>query len=327
MKFKNFGLVLVAALLTGCATSRQQQNLPYERMMPADEVTRLHIFLDRSGFGPGKLDGHRGEFTEKALERYGRSRGLRANGPDQIERQLPLRQINPIYTFYTITAADAARVGALSEKVEEQSKQRGLPYTSLLELVAERYHSDRAFLRAINPGKNLSQLRVGDRVRVPNVAPFQIETLRQNGYLIPANPALIQRQRRVEVNLRARMLEVFEGRQLIAAFPITPGSSSIPAPRGNWKIVVMASMPYFRHDEKMLNEGVRSENFHHLPPGPNSPVGVMWMGLNRRGIGLHGTNNPETIGRAASHGCIRLANWDAVKLSRLVSVGTPVIIR
>ncbi|MEZ5404735.1 MAG: L,D-transpeptidase family protein [Verrucomicrobiia bacterium] len=325
MKLKDLKLAFLMVFLSGCAAPRQQLNLPYQRMMPADEVTRLHIFLDRSGFGPGKLDGQRGEFTEKALARFARSRGLKVNSPDQIERQLPLRQINPIYTFYRITPADAARVGSLSEKVEDQAKQRGLPYTSLLEFVAERYHSDRAFIRAINPGKNLNQLRVGDTVRVPNVAPLQVETLRQNGYLIPANPALSNRH--VEVSLHARMLEVFEGQRLIAAFPITPGSSSIPAPRGNWKIVVMASMPYFRHDEKMLNEGIQSTNFHQLPPGPNSPVGVMWMGLNRRGIGLHGTNNPETIGRAASHGCIRLANWDAVKLSRLVSVGTPVIIR
>ncbi len=80
-------------------------------------------------------------------------------------------------------------------------------------------------------------------------------------------------------------------------------------------------MPYFRYDESMLNHGVRSDNFINLPPGPNSPVGVLWMGLSKSGIGLHGTNNPETIGRAASHGCIRLANWDAVKLSAMVTQG------
>ena len=326
MKLENLGFALVLAFLTGCAMQRQQLNLPQAQMTPQDEITRLHIFLDRNGFPPGKLDGYRGEFTDKALRRYARAHGLKkADTSEQIERQLPLRHVNPIYTFYTITAADVARVGSVSEKVEDQAKQKGLPYTSLLELVAERYHSDRAFLRAINPGKNLNQLRVGDSVRVPNVVPFRIENLRQNGYLIPPNPA--HQKRKVFVNLKERMLQVYDHQNIIAAFPITPGSSSIPAPRGNWKIVVIASMPYFRYDEKMLNEGIQSETFHQLPPGPNSPVGVMWMGLNRRGIGLHGTNNPETIGRAASHGCIRLANWDAVRLSQLVSVGTPVAIR
>lgn len=325
MKLKYLGFALAVTLLTGCAIQRQNLGLPFERMTPEDEITRLHIFLDRSGFGPGKLDGYRGEFTDKALGRYARAHGLRAYTPGQIERQLPLRQVTPIYTFYTINTADAARIGNLTDKVEDQAKQKGLPYTSLLELVAERYHSDRVYLKRINPGKNLNQLRVGDTVRVPNVVPFQIESLRQNGYLIPANPA--NQQRKVLVSLKDRMLEVYDHQNVIAAFPITPGSSAIPAPRGNWKIVVIASMPYFRHDEKMLNEGIQSTNFHQLPPGPNSPVGVMWMGLNRRGIGLHGTNNPDTIGRAASHGCIRLANWDAVKLSRLVSVGTPVMIR
>ena len=112
--------------------------------------------------------------------------------------------------------------------------------------------------------------------------------------------------------------------QLLASFPITPGSTTLPAPPGTWKIENMASMPYFRYDESMLEHGVRSDNFVNLPPGPNSPVGVMWMGLNKSGIGLHGTANPETIGRAASHGCIRLANWDAVKLSQMVTVGVTV---
>lgn len=326
MKLKHLGFVLVMGLFTGCAMQRQSLNLPQEQMTVHDEVTRLHIFLDRNGFPPGKLDGYRGEFTDKALKRYARAHGFKTQVPGEIERQLPVRQIQPIYTFYTVTAADAARIGSLSDKVEEQAKQRGLPYTSLLELVAERYHSDRAFLRAINPEKNLNQLHVGDTVRVPHVAPFRIEALRGNGHLVPADPVKVQ-NRKVFVNLQERMLEVYDHQNMIAAFPITPGSSSIPAPRGNWKVIVMASMPYFRHDEKMLNEGIQSTNFHQLPPGPNSPVGVMWMGLNRRGIGLHGTSNPETIGRAASHGCIRLANWDAVRLSSLVSVGTPVTIR
>jgi lipoprotein-anchoring transpeptidase ErfK/SrfK len=88
----------------------------------------------------------------------------------------------------------------------------------------------------------------------------------------------------------------------------------------------MATMPWFRHDEGVLNHGVRTNDFYNIPPGPNNPVGVLWMGLNKPGIGIHGTNNPETIGRAGSHGCIRTANWDAARLKDLVSPGTKVTI-
>ena len=98
----------------------------------------------------------------------------------------------------------------------------------------------------------------------------------------------------------------------------------MPAPVGTWKILGATVWPWFRYDEGMLNYGVRTENYYNLPPGPNNLVGILWMGLNKPGIGIHGTNNPETIGRAASHGCIRLANWDAARVKDLVSVGNTV---
>jgi lipoprotein-anchoring transpeptidase ErfK/SrfK len=113
---------------------------------------------------------------------------------------------------------------------------------------------------------------------------------------------------------------------LVAEFPITPGSKTLPAPLGEWKILGIATMPWFRHDEGVLNHGVRTNDFYNIPPGPNNPVGILWMGLNKPGIGIHGTNNPETIGRAGSHGCIRTANWDAARLKDLVSPGTKVTI-
>jgi lipoprotein-anchoring transpeptidase ErfK/SrfK len=122
------------------------------------------------------------------------------------------------------------------------------------------------------------------------------------------------------------LLEVFDNNQLVCVFPITPGSTALPAPIGTWKIQGAATWPWFRYDEGMLNYGVRTENYYNLPPGPNNLVGVLWMSLNKTGIGIHGTNNPETIGRAASHGCIRLANWDAIRIKDLVSIGNTVII-
>ncbi|HRJ72178.1 MAG TPA: L,D-transpeptidase, partial [Terrimicrobiaceae bacterium] len=133
--------------------------------------------------------------------------------------------------------------------------------------------------------------------------------------------------RRVLVDVTARMLEVREGGRLLAAFPITPGSAEHPAPVGEWRIVGAVPWPWYRYDEGVLKRGERTETFFLLPPGVNSPVGILWAGTNRPGVGIHGTPNPESIGRAGSHGCIRLANWDAATFHTLIAKGTPVTIR
>jgi lipoprotein-anchoring transpeptidase ErfK/SrfK len=123
------------------------------------------------------------------------------------------------------------------------------------------------------------------------------------------------------------MAEVYDGARLVAAFPITIGSAETESPIGEWKVKGVARLPEFRHDEKMLAEGKRSDDFVMLPPGPNSPVGIQWIALNRDGIGLHGTSDPDLVGRSESHGCVRLANWDVVRLAKFVQPGTPVSIR
>jgi lipoprotein-anchoring transpeptidase ErfK/SrfK len=154
------------------------------------------------------------------------------------------------------------------------------------------------------------------------VLPFEIEKVAEQ----KLTPIKKFADRKIYVDTPERLLEVFDNNQLVCVFPITPGSTTLPAPIGTWKIQGAATWPWFRYDEGMLNYGVRTENFFNLPPGPNNLVGVIWFGLNKPGIGIHGTNNPETIGRAASHGCIRLANWDAIRLKDLISVGNTVII-
>lgn len=123
------------------------------------------------------------------------------------------------------------------------------------------------------------------------------------------------------------MLAVYEGDVVVAAYPVTIGSAATESPVGDWKIGGIAKMPNFRYDEKMLNEGERSKDFHMLAPGPNNPVGVMWIALNKKGIGLHGTDDPDSIGRSASHGCVRLANWDIVRLAGRVKSGAAVSIQ
>ncbi len=303
------------------------KSAPAPPALSPDDTTRLQIFLERENFASGKLDGKPGEFVRKAVARYALAarRSLPPVGPALLAALPAAREVQP-YARYTVTTEDLAQVGPIPEDRAAQGRLKALPYTSVLELLGERFHAERDFLRRLNPGHDLDHLAAGHIVRVPNVAePLYVGrgiAVGQDGHALAPRPEF--RPRVVMVYTKEKMLDVLEDGQLLASFPITPGSTTLPAPPGTWKIETMNSLPFFRYDESMLEHGVRSTEFVNLPPGPNSPVGVVWMGLDKSGIGLHGTNNPETIGRAASHGCIRLANWDAVKLSQMLTVGVTI---
>jgi lipoprotein-anchoring transpeptidase ErfK/SrfK len=281
--------------------------------------TKLQIFLDNNDFGPGKIDGRMGEFFRKALVHYKRAHGMAETGA--VDSWL-FDQVPETWTTFTIPPEALNFVGDVSNKPSEQAKLKRLLYGSLLEFVAERYHSAEDFLKKINPGMNLEKLNPGDTVKVPNVLPFKIEDLHEG--FAPPNPAFANRK--IYIDTKDRFLLIYNDKQLVAEFPITPGSSTLPAPMGLWKILGVAVLPTFRHDEGVLQHGQKSSVFYNLPPGPNNPVGILWMGLNKPHVGIHGTNNPETIGRAASHGCIRTANWDATRVKELVTVGNAVSI-
>ena len=340
--------VLATFLLISCAVGSQAQQQQPVRAMPIrtpstnavtaittpkpmpevvvalpvydeETSTRLQIFLDNCDFGPGKIDGKMGEFFRKALVSYKHAHGMRETGA--VDKWL-VDQVPVTFTTYTIKGDDLAYVGDLPSSHEDQAKLKFLPYTSLLEFVAERYHSAEDYIRKLNHGTDCDHLQPGAVLKVPNVLPFEIEKVTE--MQLKENPAF--KTRKIYVDTKERLLEVFDNEQLVCVFPITPGSTMLPAPVGTWHIVGITTWPWFRYDEGMLNYGVRTDQFFNLPPGPNNLVGVMWAGLNKPGIGIHGTNNPETIGRAASHGCIRLANWDAVRVKDLVSVGDTVII-
>jgi lipoprotein-anchoring transpeptidase ErfK/SrfK len=294
-----------------------------EPVAERDVTTRAQIFLDQQLFGPGKIDGRPGEFFTKALKRYQKAHGLPETG--LVDANIPLDSVFPVYTTYTIQEGDLKYIGDLPRKTAEQAKKKYLPYTSLLEFVTERYHCAPEFLAKINQGLNLDNLKAGDQVRVPNVEPFKIEQLPKQGNLAERAE---YKHRVIQINRAEKMLELRDGEKLIASVPITPGGggTSTQTPPGNWKILGIAAMPNFRWDEGVLNHGVRTEKFHMLPPGPNNPVGVLWIGLNKPGLGIHGTNQPQTIGRAQSHGCMRVANWDVIRLSKMITKGMKVVI-
>jgi len=301
--------------LTSCATRGPS---PATERISQDQTLRTQIFLDSKGFGPGVVDGRPGEFTTKALALYEQSQGMQGGSPPDTGNIVT-------YSRYTVTDKDLGAIGTMASGPEAQSKQEKLPYTSLLELLSERFHTTQKFLRGLNPGMDLNSPTAGTQVIVPNIRrPFRFDAFPST---YPAPSESTASSRRVIVDLQQKFLQVLESGRTIAAFPITPGSSEHPAPVGEWRVVGSVPWPWYRHDEGVLSRGERTDSFHNLPPGPNSPVGILWAGLNRPGVGIHGTPVPDTIGRAGSHGCIRLSNWDAATFHTLVSKGTPVTIR
>ena len=288
---------------------------------PVDDILRLQIFLDTQLFGPGKLDGRPGEFTTKALKRYQFTQGLPET---ELETHtLDLTSVQELYTTYTIRPEDLTFVGELPSQPSAQSKKKYLPYDSLLEFLTERFHCAPDFLEFINQPMKLSTLKPGDVVKVPAVQPFLIEELTQIAKL-PEIPEF--KTRVIKIDTREKLLGLWEGEKLLASLPITPGSGHTATPPGTWRIVGISQMPTFRWDKSVLEYGVRSDNYYQLPLGPNNPVGVMWIGLSKPGIGIHGTNSPQSIGRSASHGCMRTANWDVVRLVKMITQGMTVII-
>ncbi|MEO7933761.1 MAG: L,D-transpeptidase family protein [Chthoniobacterales bacterium] len=284
-------------------------------------ITRLQIYLDQRNFGPGKIDGRWGEFTGKALNRYQKASGMNVDG--KWESIPDLLQISPIYTSYTLRPEDFKQVGEIPKTPQLQAKLKRMPYTNILEFLGEKFHSDPEFLLKLNKDRSMAALVAGDVIRVPNVAPFLIEDMKEIGSLPPV-PEFATRS--IHIDTVNKMLELRDGDKLLAAFPITPGAANHPAPKGTWHIVGIATMPWYRWNKGVLNNGVPTGESYEIPAGPNCPVGVLWCGLNKRGVGVHGTNSPDNIGRTGSHGCIRLANWDAARFASMVTKGMTVLI-
>lgn len=284
---------------------------------------RLQIYLDENNFGPGYLDGKIGEFGKKAASVYNQINGIPVGNYYRLIESARKR-VPDLYTTYTIKEGDLKYISpGLPANPPEQSKTKYLGYRSLLEFCAERFHTSDEFLQQVNDGK-LYNLKPGSILKVPNITPFELENWPKS-VLFKAEPPANGHS--VVVDITSRVAIFFDARStVIASFPITPGRPKF-IQFGEWKVTNMLSMPTFRWDKSMLENGKRSEQYYELPLGPNSPVGVLWCGTSRSGIGLHGTSTPHTIGRAESAGCIRLANWDAVRLPGLLRPGARVIIR
>ncbi len=320
-------LAIAAAL---CATAigadakllKTRKFLPEPDKAETETIIRLQILLDGKQFGPGKIDGAIGQFTRKAVAHYNVLFGLEHDNYYQVITQSEA-EVAELYTTYTVTEGDFKFIANIPYKPAEQEKVKYLAYRSIEEFVAERFHTDEKFLAKTNPDLVWSKVVAGTEIKVPNVEPFQIEDVETNKSF---GKDEVLSKRLVIIDTSQKIAAIWDGDQLIATFPVTPGREKF-IHRGKWKMLNMINTPEFRWDKSMLDTGARSDTYYQLPAGPNSPIGIFWAGLSKAGIGMHGTALPHTIGRSRSAGCIRLANWDAVRLAALVRPGATVEMR
>ena len=356
------GVALLCLELPGQieAKKHSKKKAPENEFSSRNETPlQLQIFLDKSNFSPGKIDGRYNELTWKALALYRQSHGETPQAPPSAAKGdtapnlegLDLNTVQPVFTTYAVTPEDLKNVGKLPGPVKQQAKLQVLLYRDPADEIAEKFHCDIHFLEKLNPGK-FKSIKAGDQLRVPNVEPFEWSAVKdvkpgseintqaandlpdepnntpeeQSSQTSLASPAPSPSLPSIRIDTKMNMLTVLENDKAIAAYPVTIGSAQTASPIGEWHVRGISKLPRFRWDEAMLKHGQRSSDFYMLPPGPRSPVGVLWIALNKKGIGIHGTSTPESIGHSSSHGCIRLANWDVVRLAERVKVGTPVSI-
>ena len=271
---------------------------------------RAHVMLNNSHASPGAIDGSSGMNTLKAIASFQQINGLKPTGELTKETwdALIAQQGNkPAFIEYVITEADLK--GPYAESIPRdyalQAKMKGLYYTRVTEMLGEKFHMDEDFLKKLNPKATFK--KAGEKIVVTNIR----NELPENINLIVAHKG-------------AKQLYLFNAQnQMVGSFPATIGSSDTPSPTGTYKVTGVAKNPWYSYSPSNFLQGNNRKPLS-LPPGPNAPVGNIWIGLSKKSFGIHGTPNPSAISKTASHGCIRLTNWDANDLGKKVKSGVTV---
>lgn len=325
-------------------------------------IMQAQVVLDRKGFGPGVIDGAMGQSTENALRGFQEANSLETTGKLDDETKKTLAEFDNIKATRVVTIPKEwgdIEFTKVPDRTPDQAKLDRLGYNNIDEKLAERFHTTVAVLKELNPGgkpagmagsangtppqpsptagettesETKAFFAAGQQIRVPNVGADRIapgavsdegwqETLAALG-VGTDQPDVA----RIVVSEKAGTLKAFDAKnKLIALFTVTTGSKNDPLPLGEWGINGVGHNPTFSYDPELFWDVPDDTEKQRLPPGPNGPVGVVWIDLTKEHYGIHGTPAPESIGRAESHGCVRLTNWDAARLSEMVSNGTKVL--
>jgi lipoprotein-anchoring transpeptidase ErfK/SrfK len=279
------------------------------------------VLLDRQGFSPGQLETTPTRNFSRALAALRTARHLPAAGAPDCDTWQALGgdASEPAITTYVVTDADVDGTFAeeIPPQIADQAKLPALEYRSPLEKIAERFHASPALLQQLNPGLSIA---AGEEIKVPAVQPFDTDTR--------PTPEPQAADTSIEVSRDESALRVSRSDgSLIFFAPVTTGSRHDPLPLGQWKVTSVNWRPVFHYNPGLFWDAKPGDSKTTVKAGPNNPVGVVWIGLDREHYGLHGTPEPGQVGRVASHGCVRLTNWDAARLAALVKPGTPVLFR
>ena len=279
-------------------------------MPPLAERVARQVALETVGFSPGLIDGRLGPKTALALREFQRVHGLPITGEFDAE-SLARLGVNPAgaLTRHVVADADFAEVDPPPKDWVGKSQRHRLGYESVEAALAEKFHCSKSLLAELNPGRNWHELRPGDVLTVPAVPVASL----------PTRGALL------EVDVAQKVIRVLDVRhRLVALFHCSIAADKAKVPTGETRVAVISENPTYTFDPKMWPEVKDVDRKLTIPPGPRNPVGRCWIGLSLPGYGIHGTPNPELIGKTGSHGCFRLANWDAQRLGKMIEVGAKV---
>lgn len=295
-----------------------------EELAPAEQVTKsspktpslskaqvsaLQVYLDRNGISPGVIDGRMGSNVAKALDAWYEATGERLDpaSTDLIVSRLAAEG-GLAFTTYTITAEDAAGpfIASIPSDYSEKAQLERLAYTSTSEMLAERFHMDETYLKALNPDVDFT---------LPGVQIKVVSTGQKKTGKVT---------RIVADKVRKQVRGYDASGKLVAAYPATIGSSDTPSPSGDVTIERVAHNPGYTYNPKINFKQGNNDTILQVPPGPNGPVGTVWIALSKPTYGIHGTPEPSAIGKTQSHGCVRLTNWDAEELAGMVTPGVSV---
>jgi lipoprotein-anchoring transpeptidase ErfK/SrfK len=320
--------VASAAILLGTSTSMAAQRSALSAQSVGLTELEMQVLLDRADFSPGEIDGKSGKNSREAATAFEAALGLApgARSRKALLQALGSGAVKPIVS-YTITAEDVAGpfVDKIPKDATEQSKLPGLYYTSVLQELGEKFHSAPALLKRLNPRAHFT---AGEQIRVPNVlgaeqpAPNTTPAAGTQGERVRAKAEAVK----VVVSRKASDLKVYgrEG-QIIFYAPVTSGSAHDSLPIGNWVVTSVVRNPTYNYNPDLFWDADPANAKAKIAAGPNNPVGVVWIGINVPHYGIHGTPEPGGIGHSASHGCVRMTNWDATRVADLVKDGAPVV--